>query len=115
MKALQTTQDVELAEFLYKLSLTQGWTLLGNTIRCIVDDVKVFCPLEVVAKEWGGRKLNYLDAGAYLFPSSKVGANLGLKIARAADNRSLEETGVLEIREALLQATGLSKELKEAA
>ena len=112
MKALQTTQDTELAEFLYLLAQTpRKWYIESwGGIRQI-PQVGVFglCPLAIT----------YGSQSPFVYHHNvEAPSGAHLQIMMAADKLRSAEIGTYDptLRQALLRATGLSEpELKEAA
>lgn len=108
MKALQTTQDTELAEFLYLLAKTPKagwWVTLWGGIRHIEN-----CPIVTVYS---------VSTPLYGGPNeTPLSDRTRLQIMMAADKYRTSTQGEYNpsLRQALLRATGLSEpELKEVA
>ena len=97
MKERKTTEDTELAEFLYKLGQTEFNWYLTPHIRARRDNGRLVCPISAVYGGAHWRAVRMTDCPG-------LSQNVRDSIWRAADGY---KSANLYIRQALLRAVGL--------
>jgi len=106
MKALQTTQDTELAEFLYKLSRTpRNWDFYSITTKLRSIRALGICPLAAVFPDYKYPTYNQHPDDV------PIPKELKIQIMQAADGMSHHDPC---IRQALLRAVDLNEHQEDA-